>query len=81
MQIDDNTLKKLSAMDDSTLEHFISSVAHESGLSLPSISRSDLAKIRSLLGDIRNGDPKVTEAINQATFNLKKGSPLNGGKG
>jgi hypothetical protein len=56
MQIDNNSLKKITNMSDSELRQIISSVASEKGLFLPNISENDLSKIRSALSTMSSAD-------------------------
>ena len=72
MQIDNDTLQKLSAMSNEELKGFISKVAGESGLSTPSISQLDIGRIRSILYDIQKGDPDLMKKINSISKSIKK---------
>ena len=49
MQIDNNALRKILTMSDKDLKDIITAIANERGISLPNVSPSDLAKIRSAL--------------------------------
>ena len=72
MQISNDKLQKIAAMSDDELKKFISTVAQENGLSLPSISSSDLSGIRALIGGVNAGDPTVTKAVDDISKNIKK---------
>jgi hypothetical protein len=72
MQIDNETLHKLSSMNDEDLKKFIAKVAGESGLSAPRLSQIDVGRIRSILGDIQKGDPALLKTIDSVSQNIKK---------
>ena len=72
MQIDNNSLKKFSNMNDSELRAIILSMAKESGLSLNNISSADLSKIRDMLGSVGAGDPDTIAAISKAADKIRK---------
>ena len=61
MQINSQALKKIMTMNDRELNELISSIAGERGLSLPSISAADLAKIRSAIGNMSPADIAALE--------------------
>ena len=61
MQIDNNALRKIMTMDDRELKALITAIAGERGLSLPNVSASDLAKIRSALGSMSPADVEALE--------------------
>ena len=61
MQIDNNALRKIMTMDDRELKALITAIADERGLSLPNVSASDLAKIRSALGSMSPADVEALE--------------------
>jgi hypothetical protein len=71
MQIDNNALRKIMTMEDRELKALITAIAGERGLSLPNISASDLAKIRSALGSMSPADVEALER------NLKNKGDLN----
>ena len=48
-------------MDDRELKALITAIAGERGLSLPNVSASDLAKIRSALGSMSPADVEALE--------------------
>ena len=62
MQLDNNSLQKILSMNDAELKKVISAAAGEGGVSLPSISESDIAKLRAALNGVSN-DPKIMEEI------------------
>ena len=62
MQLDNNSLQKILSMNDAELRKVISAAAGEGGVSLPSISESDIAKLRAALNGVSN-DPKIMEEI------------------
>ncbi len=70
MQIDANALKKIMSMSDAELKAMISSIAGEKGLSLPTVSDSDLKKIRAAMGSMSQAD---LEALQRS---LKNGGRL-----
>ena len=61
MQLDNNALRKIMTMDDRELKALITAIAGERGLSLPNVSASDLAKIRSALGSMSPADVEALE--------------------
>ena len=77
MQISNDKLQKIAAMDDDELKKFISSVAAESGLNIPSLSSSDISGIRALLGGVSSGDPTLTKAVDDISGSIKKGARNN----
>ena len=72
MHIDNKTLKSLSAMNDDELKKFISSAANKSGVALPTISRSDIARIRAVLAGASSGNPDVIKAMGDISDKIKK---------
>lgn len=72
MQIGNDKLQKIAAMSDDELKRFISAVADESGLSLPSISSADLSGIRSLISGVNTGDPTLAKAVDDISKNIKE---------
>ena len=62
MQIDNNSLQKILSMNDAELKKIISAAATEGGVSIPSVSNADLAKLRAALSGV-SSDPKVMEEI------------------
>ena len=72
MQIDNNSLKKFSNMNDSELKAMILSMAKESGLSLNNVSTADLSKIRDMLESVSAGDPDTIAAISKAADKIRK---------
>ena len=62
MQIDGKALQKILSMNDSELKKIISAAASEGGVTLPSVSEADIAKLRMALSGIGN-DPKAVEDI------------------
>ena len=62
MQLDSNSLQKILSMNDSELKKVVSAAASEGGVSIPSISESDIAKLRAALSEVSN-DPKIMEEI------------------
>ena len=72
MQIDNDALKRASSMSDADLKKIINAAASEKGLSLPLISDSDIAKIRSVLGDLALGGSIPAEIVNAAEAQIKK---------
>ena len=73
MQIDNETLRRISSMKDDELTRFISSFAAAKGIDLPELSKSDVARIKALLGGVGRGDPAILDAIGKATSNIHKG--------
>ena len=71
MQINNDTLKKLSAMSDNDLTNFISSLAKSNNLSIPIPSQTDLARIRTALNGASRSDPSVMNVLNDITKSLK----------
>ena len=70
MQISNDKLKKLAAMSDEEFKKFISEVASESGVVIPSISAADVSGIRSLLGGVTSGDPTLTKAVDDISKSI-----------
>ena len=62
MQLDNNSLQKILSMNDSELKKVVSVAASEGGVSIPSISESDIAKLRAALSGV-SSDPKIMEEI------------------
>ena len=62
MQLDNNSLQKILSMNDSELKKVVSAAASEGGVSIPSISESDIAKLRAALSGV-SSDPKIMEEI------------------
>ena len=62
MQIDNNSLQKILSMNDTELKKIISAAASEGGVSVPSVSEADIAKLRAALSGV-SSDPKVMEEI------------------
>ena len=62
MQLDSNSLQKILSMNDSELKKVVSAAASEGGVSIPSISESDIAKLRAALSGV-SSDPKIMEEI------------------
>lgn len=62
MQIDNNSLQKILSMNDAELRRVISAAASEGGVSLPSVSEADIAKLRLALSGVGN-DPRLMEEI------------------
>ena len=62
MQIDGKALQKILSMNDAELKKIISAAASEGGVTLPSVSEADIAKLRLALGGIGN-DPQAMEDI------------------
>ena len=73
MQIDNKALSKLLSQNDDELKKIISAAAGEGGVSIPSISGEDIAKIRAALGSIES-DPSIMSEILK-TANPKKKNP------
>lgn len=65
MQINNDLLKKLSAMSNDDFKKFISSAAAENEIDLPAISSADIEKIRAMLGSIDPNDPTISRAIGE----------------
>jgi len=72
MQIDNDALKRASSMSDADLKKIINAAASEKGLSLPLISDADIAKIKSVLGDLALGGAIPAEIVNAAEAQIKK---------
>lgn len=72
MRIDNEALKRASSMSDADLKKIINAAASEKGLSLPTLSDSDIAKIKAALGDIALGAHIPKDIINAAEEQLKK---------
>ena len=62
MQIDNNSLQKILSMNDAELKRVISAAASEGGVSIPSVSDADIAKLRLALSGVGN-DPRLMEEI------------------
>jgi hypothetical protein len=76
MQIDNEALKRASSMSDADLKKIINAAASEKGISIPILSDSDIAKIRSALGDIALGASIPKNIISAAEAQMKKeGNP------
>jgi hypothetical protein len=76
MQIDNEALKRASSMSDADLKKIINAAASEKGISIPILSDSDIAKIRSAIGDIALGAPIPKNIISAAEAQMKKeGNP------
>ena len=80
MKINNDQLKKLSSMSDDEFKKLISAAAGDSGISLPSVSDSDIARIRSVLSQVNAGDPTVTRAIDSISKSIKKAAPKDSAK-
>lgn len=66
MQFDNNSLKKITNMNDKDLREIIASAAREKGLSLPNISDSDLRRIRFALSGMTAADlERLTSAFGE----------------
>lgn len=62
MQIDNNSLQKILSMNDEELKKIISAAASEGGVSIPSVSESDISKLRTALSGV-SSDPKIMEEL------------------
>ena len=72
MQINNEALKRASSMSDADLKKIINAAASENGLSLPTLSDSDIAKIKTALEDIALGASVPKDIINAAEAQIKK---------
>jgi hypothetical protein len=72
MQINNDQLKKLNSMSDDEFKMFISKAAGENGVTVPNISSMDIARIRSVLSKVSEGDPTVTKAVDSISKSIKK---------
>ena len=68
MQIDNKSLQKILSMSDAELTKLVGAAASEGGISMPSVSEADLAKLRAALGGIST-DPAAIDQILKATNN------------
>ena len=68
MQIDNKSLQKILSMSNEELTKLVGAAASEGGLSMPSISEADLAKLRAALGGLST-DPAAVDQILKATNN------------
>ena len=66
MQFDNNSLQKILSMNDAELKKIISAAASEGGVSLPSVSEADIAKLRAALSGISNDPGTINEILKAA---------------
>ena len=74
MQIYNETLKSICSMRDDELIRFISTIAADKGITLPTLSKTDVSKIKALLGGAGRGDPEISDALGKAFSNIYKGT-------